>query len=139
MKKTIMACLVILATILTVAAQSKGVVKFRTTTFAYKFLEEDGWEEWSDWYSENALIVFDSTKQRVKIFSQEKQIYDIIHREEIVEGDNDVAFLWDCINEDGDECSLKLCKRYRDDGSSYLQLYIYFSYWKNVFNMYPID
>ncbi|WP_146105240.1 hypothetical protein [Polaribacter butkevichii] len=122
---------------LTSQLQAQDIIKFKTTEIAYKYTDSnDRWEEWSEWKDAKVLIILDTNKERIKIYSKETQIYDIAEDEgkKTNENGEDIYSLF-CVNEDGSQCRLKLWKRYYKSGNIYYQLYINFSDAKYVYNM----
>ncbi|WP_299685725.1 hypothetical protein [uncultured Dokdonia sp.] len=140
MKKILITFLILFASITTVVSQNSNILKLRTTELAIKYLESNSWGDWSDWKDTNVLVVFDLDKDRIRIFSKETQVYDVIEDEgQSYDDDGDEIYSYLCVNEDGSRCRVELWKRYRTNGSSYNQLYIKFSDMRWVYNLDVID
>jgi len=119
---------------------SAQVLKVKADAISIKTKSEytESWSDWSDWQSVNILITIDSEKQRIKIFSKEDQVYDIIQNlGEDYDKDGDKVWKWLCVNEDGLRCHVRLVKLYSQNGKS--QLYVDFNDMKWVYNIYSLD
>lgn len=139
MKRLLITLLVLFVGVSTTFSQNSDIIKLRTTEVALMFMESNGWGEWSDWEDANILVVFDINNDRIKIFSKETQVYDVIKDEGKSYDDGDEIYSYLCVNEDGGQCRLKLWKRFRSDGSVYNQLYVNFSDVRIVYNLYVLD
>ncbi len=139
MKKILITLLVFFVSVTTTFSQNSDILKLRTTELAIMYMESYGWGEWSDWEDVNVIVVFDIEKDRIKIFSKETQIYDVIQDKGKSYDDGDEIYSYLCVNEDGNQCRVKLWKRYRSNGSFYNQLYINFSDMRWVYNLYVVD
>ena len=70
-------CFILICSALT--AFSQNVTKFRATAFSFTTRSEETeiWNDWEEWKDANILLVYDSKKQRMVIYSAETQEYDI--------------------------------------------------------------
>ena len=116
------------------------VIKFRATGFATKQKSEitENWGAWSEMKKSDALIVIDFTKNRIKIFSQEEQVYDIIKYYDM-EHDTDLNEIlkFHCVNEDGIKCFVRFMTRVTQNRKK--QLYVDFANLILVYNLTSID
>lgn len=121
-------------------SQNSDINKFRTSQFAYKYeMPNNNWSDWSDWEDTSILVVFDLLNERIKIFSNETQVYDIATDEgKTIDDAEEETYSWFCVNEDGIQCRVKLMKRFYEDGDFYNQLYINFKDVQYVYNIYKI-
>lgn len=136
MKRTILTLL--LSTIM-LSAYSQ-VIKCKADAISIKTKNEytDRWSDWSKWEEVDILITIDPINDRIKIFSKEEQVYDIIKSyDESYDNDGDKTLKWQCVNEDGLKCNIRLVKLYSQNGQS--QLYIDFADMMWVYNIYKLD
>lgn len=132
--------LITLLFLLVASAAFSQVTKCKTTSFAYKQIDEVSgeWTDWTDWTDLEILVVIDSENDRIKIYSKEDQIYDIIKYEgESIDEDGDETIEWLCVNEEGLKCAVRIMKLHSEDGS--MHLYVDFSNLMFVYNIYGID
>jgi hypothetical protein len=116
------------------------IVKFKATSLAFKDKNEitQEWSDWSDWEEVDVLMLFDIEKDRIKIFSKEEQVYDIIQNKgSSTDSDGDETLEWLCVNEDGLKCGVRLVNLISQDGNR--QIYIDFSDFIFVYNIYLLD
>lgn len=116
------------------------VIKCKADAIAIKTKNEysEKWSEWSKWEEVDILITIDPDKDRVKVFSKVEQVYDIIKSYgESYDEDGDKTIKWQCVNDDGLKCTVRLVKLYSKEGKS--QLYIDFSDMMWVYNIYKLD
>jgi len=53
--------------------------KWRAEQFTFKIqMDETTWSEWEEWKPTNIYVVIDDVKNRITIYSQKHQVYDII-------------------------------------------------------------
>lgn len=119
MKKLILALLMLIG----IGTANADVWKFSATHLAYKFYDYDynRWPDWSDWEDTKILIVVDTDKERVTIYSSTPQQYDIYQygqEEEDSSGGSYVTFK--CVDAEGTQCDVTLRRQY--DGRS--QMYV---------------
>ncbi|MFI3267284.1 MAG: hypothetical protein R3Y51_01070 [Rikenellaceae bacterium] len=118
-------------TVTSVVAQS--VMKFKTTDFAYKVNEGNGWTEWSDWEESSILVVIDSNKDVITIYSEGTQEFDIYEYEgQEKSRDGGTIDTYNSVDADGVRCQIRL--RDYDDSS---QLYVDYSNIMYVYNIAP--
>jgi len=138
MKKTLL--LIISLLIFGIATSSAQVYKLRTTDIATTMTDEAGtWEEWSDWTEVNLLVTLDIPNLRITIYSDEKQIYDITSSEEETTDENgDSIYKFQCVDQDGDECSVKFMERTSlEDQRS--EVYVLYDEYAWVYKVYSLD
>ena len=97
--------------------------KFQTTGFSVMAKNENGdWGKWSDLQDTSIIISLDTTKNRIIVYSQEIQLYDILSYEEQVENDSDLVYPFSCIDDDGVAFTLSIITRKNQNNRK--QLYI---------------
>ena len=69
---------------------SGQVYKFQTTGFTVSEKNEKGvWGKWSDFQEASLVVTLDTNKNRIIIYSQEIQLYEIVNYEEKQDNEND--------------------------------------------------
>lgn len=121
MKKLLLSLIVLL---LSFVSNAQSVLKIRTSYTAEKHTDYYGnWTDWSDWKEANILIVVDSQQDRVTIYSETTQTFDIIQDEgESLSDRNDPMISYFCIDENGTKCRIRIVKR-----TSGTQIYVDYS------------
>ena len=99
------------------------VTKLRTTGIAYQYKNEysGAWGDWGPWEDCNVLIVIDGDRDRITIYSQRTQEYDIISTQKETEDYESSSIFLDCVDADGIRCTVQL-RFYNDNRGS--QLYV---------------
>jgi hypothetical protein len=84
------------------------------------------------------LLTIDGDNNRIKIFSKQEQVYDIIKTyESVIDDDGDKTSKWLCINEDGLKCFIRLVKLNSQEGRN--QIYVDFDDLMFAYNIYRLD
>lgn len=126
MKKLI----IILVLILSAITSQAQIQTFKTTEFAIK----DEFSDWSHWKKSNLTITIDYKRERVIIYSQMPQIYNLI---KITSNYNDIyggkVAEFQFIDQDDDIGIMKI----RVDPSGKRQIYIVFNNMQWVYNIKP--
>ena len=116
--------LFILILIFSICAVKAQTYKYYTTCFAYKYYENYGWTDWSEWERSHMLVVISTDRKIINIYSDKIQEYDIYeYTGEENDDDGGSSFLFQCVNKDGLRCQVRL--RVQSDGSK--QLYVDFN------------
>lgn len=115
------------------------VIKLKTTSMAIKIKSDYGtWGEWSEWSEESMLATIDLDKDRITIYSNETQIYDVAENEgETTDADGDVTFSLFCLDKDGLTCRIRLVRLNSQSGQN--QLYVDYDDMRWVYNVYQLD
>ena len=115
--------------------QSNGqVYKFMTTGFSVLEKTETGeWGKWSELKEASIVIALDTNKNRIIVYSQEIQLYDILNYEPQEENDTDIIYPFTCKDDDGVPFTISIITR-KNQGNR-KQLYIN---QKNVIVVYNI-
>lgn len=105
------------------------VQKFKTTKGAIKFYSETlgKWEKWEDLKNGvDILIAVDLTNERIKIFSKNEQVFDIIkYYDKKTDSDGDETISMQCVDQDGLKCKVRFLILNSQNGRK--QIYIDYS------------
>jgi hypothetical protein len=114
---------------------SAQVVKMKTTSYSYKYKENDlKWTNWADFEESSVLVSLDPDKSRITVFSKKTQAFDILESEgKTTDDEGDDFYSFFCRNEKGEKCSLRLAILHSRGGRS--QLYINYDDLRVVFNL----
>lgn len=97
--------------------------KFITTGFSVLEKNEKGsWGKWSDLEKAAIMISLDTDKNRIIVYSQEIQLYNILSYGEKEENENDLIYSFEC--EDNDKITFTISIITRKKQNSRKQLYI---------------
>jgi hypothetical protein len=140
MKSQLIKSFGLMLVLLTLSSAAFGqVYKMKSSSFASKYQINDyKWSEWSEASESSVLITIDLNKQRITIYSQTKQVYDIAEDEgKTTDDDGDDFYSYYCVNEDGLTCRIRLAKLNSQNGRN--QIYVDFSDMKWMYNVYSLD
>lgn len=111
--------------------------KFKTSGFSVLEKTEKGkWGKWSDLDLVNILVTLDTDKNRIIVYSQIIQLFEIIDYQPIEENDTDIVYSFTCKNNEGLDCTVSIITRKKQDNRK--QLYINYDdriIVYNIFNM----
>ena len=118
--------------------QSYGqVYKFKTSGFSVLEKNEKGkWGKWSDLNLVNIVVSLDTNKNRIVVYSNIIQLFEIIDYQTIEENDTDIVYSFSCKDNEGVNCTLSIITRKKQDNRK--QLYINYDnriIVYNIFNM----
>ena len=110
------------------------VLKYRATDVSYKYKNDYGyWTDWSKWEKNNILIVINSDKDVVTIYSSETQEFDIVeYLGETTDNDGGTSVKFLCVDKDGGRNHMRI--RMINGG---WQLYIDYSDFMYVYSIEP--
>lgn len=115
------------------ASVSAQTYHYKTTSFAYKYVNEYGrWTQWSDWMESNLLLTIDFDDDVIKVFTEKTQVYLVtkfVGNYTDSSGGQQAEFR--VVDQDGDAGSVRL--RIEKNGNS--QVYIEFSNIMWVYNV----
>lgn len=132
--KKIKAFIVILFLTIGMQQSYSQVYKFQTTGFSVLEKDEKGkWGKWSDLELVNLVITLDTNKNRIVVYSQEIQLYDIVDYQDKEESETDEVYPFICKDTDGEKFTISIITRKNQDNRK--QLYIN---QKNVIIVYNI-
>lgn len=137
--KFIKSILTITFVLITFACYSQ-VTKFKTTSISLreKSAYTNKWSEWSKPKEAEILVSIDLTNERIKIFSKEDQVYDIIkYYDKETDDDGDETISFQCVDQDGLKCIIRFV--ILNSQNQRRQLYIDYSDTMWVYNMHYLD
>jgi len=111
--------------------------KFKTSGFSVLEKNEKGkWGKWSNLDLVNILVTLDTNKDRIIIYSQVIQLFEIIDYQPTEENDTDIVYSFTCKDNNGEDCTLSIITRKKQDNRK--QLYVNYEnriIVYNIFNM----
>jgi hypothetical protein len=111
--------------------------KFKTSGFSVLEKTEKGkWGKWSDLDLVNILVTLDTDKNRIVVYSQIIQLFEIIDYQPIEENDTDIVYSFTCKDNEGLDCTVSIITRKKQGNRK--QLYINYEdriIVYNIFNM----
>jgi hypothetical protein len=111
--------------------------KFKTSGFSVLEKNEKGkWGKWSDLDLVNILVSLDTNKDRIVIYSQIIQLFEIIDYQTTEENDTDIVYSFTCKDNNGEDCTVSIITRKKQDNRK--QLYVNYEnriIVYNIFNM----
>lgn len=116
------------------------VTKFKTTSLSIKTKNEitKKWTLWSDPENVDILISIDLTNERIKIFSKQDQIYDIIkYYDKSIDSDGDETLSFQCVDQDGLKCFVRFVILKSQKNRK--QIYVDYSDMMWMYNIYNLD
>ncbi|MEY4962804.1 MAG: hypothetical protein RLZZ323_123 [Bacteroidota bacterium] len=119
--------------------QSYGqVYKFSTSGFSVLEKNEKGkWGNWSDLELSKMMVSLDTNKNRIVIYSQIIQLFEIIEYVPVTENETDIVYSFTCKDNDGVDCTLSLIVRKKQDNRK--QLYINYGNQIIVYNIFNMN
>jgi hypothetical protein len=97
--------------------------KFSTSSFSVLEKNEIGkWGQWSDLNLVKLLVKLDTDKNRIVIYSQAIQLFEIVDYHTIEENENDRIHSFTCKDTNGEDCTISIITRKKQDNRK--QLYI---------------
>ena len=111
--------------------------KFKTSGFSVLEKNEKGkWGKWSDLDLVNILISLDTNKDRIVIYSQIIQLFEIIDYQATEENDTDIVYSFTCKDNNGEDCTVSIITRKKQDNRK--QLYVNYENRIIVYNIFNI-
>ncbi|TDD75605.1 hypothetical protein [Flavobacterium caseinilyticum] len=111
--------------------------KFKTSGFSVLEKTEKGkWGKWSDLDLVNILVTLDTNKNRIVVYSQIIQLFEIIDYQPVEENDADVVYTFTCKDNEGVNCTVSIITRKKQANRK--QMYINYDnriIVYNIFNM----
>ena len=112
-KQTIMKKLLIFTFLLVSSCMASvtyaSVSKLTAYSVAYKYVDDNGeWTQWTDWEDCNILVVLNLDKDRLSIYSNTTQEYDIISYDDWEsDGEGGKVAGFDCVDAEGLRCRVR--------------------------------
>jgi len=111
--------------------------KFKTSGFSVLQKNEKGkWGKWSDLDLVNIVVTLDTDKNRIVVYSQNIQLYQILNYEPISENDTDITYPFVCRDNDGIDCVISIITRKQQGNRK--QLYITYDDHIIVYNIFTM-
>ena len=111
--------------------------KFKTSGFSVLEKNDKGkWGKWSDLNLVNILVTLDTSKNRIVVYSQIIQLFEIIEYQPTEENDTDIVYSFTCKDNEGVDCTVSIITRKKQENRK--QLYINYDnriIVYNIFNM----
>jgi len=111
--------------------------KFKTSGVSVLEKNERGkWGKWSDLKLVNVVVSLDTDKNRIVIYSEIIQLFEIIEYQPTQENDTDVVYSFTCKDNNGDDCTVSIITRKHQGNRK--QLYINYGnriILYNIFNL----
>ncbi|WP_348813525.1 hypothetical protein [Flavobacterium maritimum] len=113
------------------------VYKFKTSGFSVLEKTEKGkWGKWSDLDLVNIVVSLDTDKNRIVVYSQIIQLFEIVEYQSREENDTDIVYSFTCKDNDGVDCTLSIITRKKQDNRK--QLYINYDDRILVYNIFNV-
>ncbi len=114
------------------------VYKFSTSGFSVLEKNEKGkWGNWSDLELTKIMVSLDTNKNRIVIYSQIIQLYEIEEYLPATENETDIVYSFNCKDNDGVDCTVSIITRKKQDNRK--QLYINYGNQIIVYNIFNIN
>lgn len=129
MKKII--SLIVLLLVVSVSTMAQSI---RCTAYecAVGYIDGYGVVNWGDWEGCSVPISINMDEQRIRIFSKEKQDYQIVENEGERKDKNGKSFVMKCMDKNGLLCRVRLRQQVYPEGT---QLYIEYNDYTWVYNI----
>jgi len=108
--------------------------KFKTSGLSVMEKDQKGnWGKWSDLNLVNILVKLDTDKNRIVVYSEFIQLFEIIDYIPLEESETDSIYSFTCIDNNGADCTLSIITRKKQDNRK--QLYINYDNHIIVYNI----
>ena len=108
--------------------------KFKTASLSMTTKNEKGrWAEWSVPQNANLIVNLDTKKNRIVVYSQIIQLFDIVEYIDTTENESDKIDAFFCKDNQGEECTLSIITRKKQENRR--QLYINYDNRIIVYNL----
>ncbi|MBF2708729.1 hypothetical protein IR213_09020 [Flavobacterium soyangense] len=98
---------------------------YKFSTSGLSVLEKDqrgNWGKWSDLKLVNILVKLDTDKNRIIVYSEAIQVFEIVDYIPLEESETDSVYSFTCKDNNGEDCTLSIITRKKQDNRK--QLYI---------------
>lgn len=111
---------------------------FKTTGFSVLEKNEKGkWGKWSDLELATMMVTLDTNKNRIVIYSQIIQLFEITSYHKTEENESDIVYGFSAKDNEGTACVLTIMVRKKQDNRK--QLYINYDDHIIVYNIFNMD
>ena len=122
-----------------------GLQKSYSQTYSFKtsglsVMEKDqkgNWGKWSDLNLVNILVKLDTDKNRIVVYSEIIQLFEIIDYIPLEENETDSIYTFICKDNNGEDCTLSIITRKKQDNRK--QLYINYDNRIIVYNIFNFN
>jgi hypothetical protein len=105
-------CFSLILVFLALLQAKSQTYKFLTTGFSVMEKNDKGdWGKWSDLKDTSIIVSLDTTKNRIVIYSQEIQLYDILNYQDKEENETDLIYPFTCKDDDGAPFTISIITR----------------------------
>lgn len=112
--------------------------KFKTSGFSVLQKDQKGkWGKWSDLDLVNLLVKLDTDKNRIIVYSQVIQLFEIIDYIPLEESESDSIYSFTCKDNNGEDCTLSIITRKKQGNRK--QLYINYDNRIIVYNIFNFN
>lgn len=107
---------------------------FKTSGFSVMERNQNGkWGKWSDLKNASIIVKLDTDKNRIVVYSEIIQLFEIVDYVPHQENDSDSIYTFTCKDNNGENCTLSIITRKLQDNRK--QLYINYEDRIIVYNM----
>ena len=111
--------------------------RFKTSGFSVLEKNDKGkWGKWSDLSLVNILVTLDTNKNRILVYSQNIQLYEILSYQPESESESDLVYSFTCKDNDGIDCTVSIITRKKQENRK--QLYITYNDHVIVYNIFTM-
>jgi hypothetical protein len=108
--------------------------KFKTSGLSVMEKDQKGnWGKWSDLSLVTILVTLDTDKNRIVVYSEAIQVFEIIDYIPLEENQTDSIYTFSCKDNNGEDCTLSIITRKKQNNRK--QLYINYNNRVIVYNM----
>jgi predicted nucleotidyltransferase len=111
--------------------------KFKTSGLSVMGKDQKGnWGKWSDLDLVNILVKLDTDKNRIIVYSEAIQVFEIVNYIPLEESETDSVYSFTCKDNNGEDCTVSIITRKKQDNRK--QLYINYEdriILYNIFNL----
>jgi hypothetical protein len=113
------------------------VYKFSTSGFSVlEKNNKDKWGVWSDLEPSNMMVTLDTNKNRIVVYSQIIQLFEIVEYQTTTENTSDIVYGFVCKDNDGLDCTLSIIVRKKQANRK--QLYINYGNQIIMYNLFNL-
>jgi len=113
------------------------VYRFKTSGFSVLEKNEKGkWGKWSDLGLVNITVTLDTDKNRIVVYSQNIQLYNIVVYQPESESESDLVYSFTSKDNDGVDCTVSIITRKKQENRK--QLYITYPDHVIVYNIFTM-
>lgn len=114
------------------------VYKFKTTGLSVSVKEANGkFGNWTELKSVNIVVNLDTNKNRIVIYSEAIQLFDIVEYLPTEENSSDIVYPFVCKDNNGENCTLSFITRKKQDNRK--QLYVKYADRVLAYNIVNLD